>query len=86
MQDAGEQLRRFWRSSLEYRTREKYGGEQETATARTAGRDALPPSLDSSDGDKGSRVGSPIPIGELSSDINGSGSAGVGIFYDVAII
>ena len=67
-------MRRFWRSSLEYRTREESGGEQETATTGTAGRDAVPPSLDFSDGDKGSWVGS--PISKLPSDMHGSGSAG----------
>ena len=56
-------------------------GEQETATAGTKGRDAVPPSLDFSDDESGSRVGSPIG-GELSPDMHGSGSTGVGYYYN----
>ena len=53
---AGKQLRRFRRNSLEYITRQESGGEQETATAGTARRDAVPPPLDFSDDDRGGRV------------------------------
>lgn len=42
-------------------------------------RKVVPPYLDSSDSDEGSREGS--RAGDLSSDIRGSGSAGVGMLY-----
>ena len=56
-------------------------GEQETATAGTVGRDAASSWLDYSDDNRESRVGS--LIGEVSSDMHGSGSAGVVFFHDV---
>ena len=57
-------------------------GEQDTATAGTAGRGAVPPSLDFPDGDRGKKGDSPKR--ELPSDMLGSGSAEVSIFHRIA--
>ena len=47
-------------SSLEYRTREESGGEQQQLIiAGTAGRDAVPPSSELSDGGCGSQMEDP---------------------------
>lgn len=56
-------------------------GDKETATAGKAGRETVSPSLDFSDGGRGSREGS--PEGGLFSDMHGSGSAGIGSFWRV---
>ena len=54
------QFRRFWRRSLKYRTREKSGGKlQQLIIVGTAGRDAIPPSSELSDGGCGSRMEDP---------------------------
>ena len=78
VQDAGQQMRRFFTSSLDFRTREEPGGEHEADPAGKVGRDVVPPPLDCSDNDVGSRVGSLIR--QLSTDMHGSGSAGL-LFY-----
>ena len=54
------QLRRFWRSCLEYRGREESDGKQQLIIAGTAGKDAIPPpTSELSDGGCGSRVEDP---------------------------